>query len=165
MYCCWQRCHFSSCWFYWIGLCDIYIWRSKILLWNKQKMGYCLDLPIIFNVFVKHNIATFIVIFFQFGPIFKIIEWNNCPSTFHVLLVIFMKIGPNWNYFSVLRKPENLCTFILTFKFLIDKVDQNTNFVKLPSVKWLYLVWLLILIIQKSQSTHLVCLSFPGESD
>ena len=92
MYYCWQHCHFSSCWFYWIGLCDIYIWRSKILLWNKQKMGYCLDLPIIFNIFVKHNIATFIVK----GFIFNLVPSSKWLSeiTVHQLSTFCRKFGP-----------------------------------------------------------------------
>ena len=29
---------------------------------------------------------------------------------------------------------------VFTFQFLNDKIDQNTNFAKLPSAKWLFLV-------------------------
>ena len=29
---------------------------------------------------------------------------------------------------------------VFTFQFLSDKIDQNTNFAKLPSAKWLFLV-------------------------
>ena len=34
----------------------------------------------------------------------------------------------------------NLAKLVFTFQFLNDKIDQNTNFAKLPGAKWPFLV-------------------------
>ena len=42
----------------------------------------------------------------------------------------------------------------------IEKIDQNTNFAKLPSAKWLFFVEIVHFSIQILKSMHIVCLSF-----
>ena len=37
--------------------------------------------------------------------------------------------------------PEKTEKKVFTFQFLNDKIDQDTNFAKLPSAKWLFLVY------------------------
>ena len=39
-----------------------------------------------------------------------------------------------------LSPEKNETNYVFTFQFLNDKIDQNTNFAKLPSGKWLFLV-------------------------
>jgi hypothetical protein len=38
---------------------------------------------------------------------------------------------------------------VFTFQFLNDKIDQDTNFAKLPSAKWLFLVYVTVNFIIK----------------
>ena len=87
---------------------------------TSKKMGYCLDLPIIFNIF---DIAAFIVkFFFQFGPIFKIIERNNCPSTFHIILR-----SKNWQtvyFYEDRTKLKTLLYFQKIRKFYNSKIKK-----------------------------------------
>ena len=55
---------------------------------------------------------------------------------------------------------------MFTFQFLNDKIDQNTNFAKWLSAKWLFLVCIIVnFIIQKLKSKPLVCLSFLWRQD
>ena len=49
---------------------------------------------------------------------------------------------------------------LFNFQFLNDKIDQNTNFAKLSSAKWLFFGIIVNFAIQKLNSKHLVCLSF-----
>ena len=49
---------------------------------------------------------------------------------------------------------------MFTFQFLNDKIDQNTNFAKLPSAKWLFFGTTVNFSLQILKSKHLVCLSF-----
>ena len=49
---------------------------------------------------------------------------------------------------------ENWDKLSVCFSILTEKIDQNTNFAKLPSAKWLFF-WCI-----KLKSIHLVCLSF-----
>ena len=41
---------------------------------------------------------------------------------------------------KTLLPEKNETNYVFTFQFLNDKIDQNTNFAKLPSGKWLFLV-------------------------
>ena len=38
---------------------------------------------------------------------------------------------------------------VFTFQFLNDKIDQDANFAKLPSAKWLFLVYVTVNFIIK----------------
>ena len=49
---------------------------------------------------------------------------------------------------------------MLTFSFLNDKIDQNNNFAKLPSAKWIFFGIIVHFSLQILKSIYLVCLSF-----
>ena len=49
---------------------------------------------------------------------------------------------------------------MFTFPFLNNKIDQKTNFAKLPITKWLFFGITVNFIIQKLKIKHLVSLSF-----
>ena len=58
-----------------------------------------------------------------------------------------------WKIFSLVSSEkhvtrENWDKLSVYFSILNDKIDQNTNFAKLPSAKWLFLVQLWILSIK-----------------
>jgi hypothetical protein len=55
--------------------------------------------------------------------------------------------------------------YVFAFQFLNDKINQNTNFAKLPRDKWLFFYITVNFIIRKSKSNRLVCLSFLRRQD
>ena len=48
------------------------------------------------------------------------------------LLISYLKV--------VIAQKKQFKKYGFTFQFLYDKIDQNTNLVKFPSAKWLFLV-------------------------